>query len=391
MQEERFWALAGLKLSGEAGPDELAELDQYIADFPDMKLRLEVYSNIWRQKHAGLPVNQETAYNKHLQRLSNHLSKPALQYASEDGYLSEQQHEQQTNEGAEVVSMERPPSRKIWITLASVTAAAAAVLAVVFIGGPLTKPAAPGGNSAAVNTVSTRPGSRSKVQLPDGTQVWLNADSRLTYNQNFPGPIREVQLTGEAYFDVAKDKAHPFLIHTSTIDIQVLGTTFNVRSYDNEKNTETALFQGSVQVSLHNNPEQRILLKPNEKIIVQNNRLLVTGSSSTVTPPSGPAHNSTDEPLITLSKVHFQKKDSAVTETLWMRNQLAFEGASLDEVALQLERWYGIKVQITDDRLNNIHYTAVFEDESLPQVMEALRLSGNFNYRIHKKEVIITP
>ncbi len=377
MQEDRFWSLASLKVSGEASEEELAELDKWLAQYPEMVLRLEVYTNIWRQKHPGLPVNNEYAYNRHLQRLSNHLSAPALQYASSEVHAPSREEE----EAGKPIPRKQARTLRIAILTA---AAAAAVLGIIFLPGLFGRTTVHKG-VISNNTISTRPGSRSKVQLPDGTQVWLNSDSRLTYNQGFPADSREVQLTGEAYFDVAKDKSHPFVIHTSTVDIKVLGTSFNVKSYENERNTETALFQGSIQVSPHNNPEQKILLKPDQKLIVQNNKLSVTGISP------GPAKNNTDEPLITLGKVHFQKKDSSATETLWMKNQLALDGAALDEVALQIERWYGVKVVITDERLKSIHYNAVFEDESLQQVLEALRLSGNFTYTIHKKEVTITP
>lgn len=356
MQEERFWYLASLKLSGEASPEELAELCELLDQHLEMKLPLEVYSNIWRQKHPGLPVNNDYAYNKHLQRLSNHLSPPVLQYDR------------------------RPSTRRHWIVGISVAAAAAVILGAILWLSPFG--VGTGKVSLADNTVSTRPGSRSKVQLPDGTQVYLNSDSRLTYKQDFPGDTREVQLTGEAYFDVAKDSHHPFIIHTSVIDIKVLGTTFNVKSYGDERLTETALIKGSVEVTVHNNPDKKIILKPNEKIIVHNDQVTIV---------SGHATSSPDEPLITVGKVHFQKKDSSITEILWTRNQLAFDNASLEEVARQVERWYGVKVTISREQLKTIRFNAVFGDESLPQVMEALGIAGNFSYSIHNKEVIIGP
>ena len=103
--------------------------------------------------------------------------------------------------------------------------------------------------------------------------AWLNADSKLTYDENFRGDYREVSLEGEAFFDVVKDKTRPFIIHTKTLDIRVLGTAFNVSAYESEKNTETALFRGSVEVTLHNNPEKKIVLKPNEKLMVNNKSL----------------------------------------------------------------------------------------------------------------------
>lgn len=369
MQEERFWLLTSLRLSGEASPEEQAELNELLTQHPEMTLRLEIFTNIWRQQHPENPSKRQDAFNKHLQRLSTHLSDPVLR--NEDPVTS------QPTTGPTKARTGR--LRRLRISAITATAAAcigAAFLIIRYAGGK--SPA-----QTAFNTVSTRPGSKTKISLPDGTQVFLNADSRLTYNESFTGASREVQLTGEAYFDVAKDARHPFLIHTPSVDIRVLGTAFDVRSYSNERNTTTALFQGSVEVTLHNNPDKKIVLKPNERLIVQNDQPTIAGAP--------PAQHHPDDPLMVLGKVHFQKKDSSITETLWTKNQLAFDGATLEEVAWQIERWYDVKVHITDERLKSLHFTAIFEDESLPQVMEALHITGNFTYSIHKKDVIIAP
>jgi len=353
--EERFWFLASLKLSGEATPEELQELAELLRAHPQLGLQLELFTNIWRQQPAS--QKKPEAFNRHLQRLSTHLAHPALQY-------------------------EKPPRRRrrpfALAIAASLTAAVLLLGLYKYTRGPETRD--------GFNTVSTRPGSRSKIQLPDGTLVWLNADSRLAYKVDANGPNREVQLTGEAYFDVARDKAHPFLIHTTTIDVRVLGTSFNVRSYGNEKNTETSLFLGSVEVSLHNNPERKIILRPNEKLIIQNNDLAVSNIKTKTQ-----TKDDSDEPLMTLEKVHYQQQDSTYTEMLWTKNKLAFDNSSLEEVALQLERWYGATITFSDDRLKTIRFSGVFEDESLAQVMKALELTGGFHYTIDKKEVTITP
>jgi transmembrane sensor len=92
-----------------------------------------------------------------------------------------------------------------------------------------------------------------------------------------------------------------------------------------------------------------------------------------------------------LGKVHFEKKDSLPIETLWVKNKLAFDSETLENVALKIERWYGVKVDITDERLKSYEYHAVFDDESLQQVMDALSSTGNFKYTINKKEVTIAP
>jgi len=345
--EEQFWSLVSLDLAGEATPEQKTELAQLLQANPDWNLRLELYTNLYKSRPKQTPVD-ESDFSRHLQRLSNHLSEPTLQYER------------------------RPKIWKPWIAAAATVLVAATALY-------LLKPTTPNNE---FNTVTTRPGSRSKVQLPDGTTVWLNADSRLSYKVNNTG--RDVELTGEAYFDVAKDKDHPFRVHTPTVDVLVLGTTFNLRSYSKEYNTETSLFQGSVEVTLRNNPDKKIILHPEEKITVHNNEATVTQIRTKQEPDA-------DQPLITVGKIHRQQKDSSIIETLWTKNQLYFDDRTLEEVGFMLERWFGVRVTITDDNLKLRRFTGNFEEETLPEVLEALRISSDFHYTIRKKEVIITP
>ena len=166
----------------------------------------------------------------------------------------------------------------------------------------------------------------------------------------------------------------------------MLGTAFNVRSYENEKNTETSLIRGSIEVTLKNNPDKKIVLKPNEKLLVHNDDF-------SLVPHESSARKKDEEvPMMILSKVHFQEKDSVATETLWVKNKLAFDEESLENAALKIERWYDVKVIITDDKLKKVQYHGTFDDESLQQVLEALSTSTNsFKYTINRKEVIIKP
>ena len=367
--KERIWLLLSLKLSGEATGEELQELSRLMQEHPVIAMRANMLGNIWKEKYPGPPARKDDLFNKHLQRLSNHLSEPALKYETV---------EMPENFQVEAVV----PFYKRYRALLAGGIAASVLFAVFLFTGSLEKKKY---HTIAQNTVSTKRGSKTKIQLPDGSQAWLNADSKLTYNESFTGAAREVTLSGEAYFDVVKDKAHPFIIHTESIDLKVLGTAFNVRSYANEKNTETALIRGSIEIVLRNNPDKKIILKPYEKLVVQNNEFTVTQK------PGGSDISDNDHPLMTLSKVHFQKKDSVATEILWVKDKLAFEGETLENIALKIERWYDVKVVITDVDLKDNTYSGVFEDESLKQVMEALRLTGNFRYLIGKKEVIIKP
>lgn len=363
--------MISLKFSGEAQPEELSELEEMLKEHPDMQLRARMMEKIW----AAPPENTtgtETSFSKHMQRLSNHFSEPALQYEEE----LPAEPEEKTR---------RPLVRRLsWIT------GIAAVLVMVWYIA-YREPAKTGKESAlAQNTVSTKKGSKSKIQLPDGTEVWLNADSKITYNEKFQGNIREVQLSGEAFFDVVRDESRPFIIHTDVIDVKVLGTAFNVRSYADEKNTETSLIRGLVEVTLRSNPDKKFTLKPNDKLIVKNDK----GADDAQPAGSGPSHD-TRQPLLTtiMGKIKFTENESSALETLWVSNKLAFDKEPLADIAGKIERWYDVKVKITGKELKEGEYSGVFENESLEQVMEALQLSGSgdFNYSINKKEVTIYP
>ena len=369
MQEERFTILASLYLSGEASPTEREELEELLRNAPEWEAKWTALRRIWLSKQEGL-TKKEDAYQRHLQRLNAHIDANALPTSTpQSGQPTETTNTSQTTQ-----TETKPRLRKLWIAAAVAASLAGAIL--------LIHPLNTSKNPTTSKTVTTNPGARSRLTLPDGSTVVLNADSRLTYNEDFTGDTREIQLSGEAYFDVAKDPHRPFLIHTKTIDIKVLGTAFNVRSYDNERTTETDLLQGAVEVTLHNKPDKKIILKPNEKLTVHNDQVNVSTSQPV-------AAGNQDAPLITVGKVHYQKKDSSITEILWTKNQLAFDNTSLEDVALQLQRWYGITVTIPDERLKSIRLNAVFGQESLRQVMEALSIAGNFKYTIRKNEVII--
>jgi transmembrane sensor len=363
--EEHFWMLLSLKFSDEASVAELEELDALLKQQPELFEQYEFFRNLWENKKPSAGSIEEQ-YNRHLQRLSNYLSAPALQY--------------QENVGTETV---RSICNITQYKRLIFSAAAALIIVVSIFLLKKEKTQTQISSPVSSNTITTKPGSKSKVELPDGTLVWLNADSKLVYDENFSGATREVQLFGEAYFEVMKDKEHPFIIHTKAIDIKVLGTVFNVRSYDNEKSTETSLIKGSVEVTIHN-AGRKIVLKPNEKLIVQNSDTAVTADQLPVTENS-------EEALISLQKLHVLTKDSSAPETLWVKNKLVFDNESLEEIGLKIERWYDVNVTITNYDLKAEKFSGIFEDESLNEVLEALKLTGNFKYSIDKKDVTIEP
>jgi len=371
MEEEKFWQLLSSKLTGEASADELKALDKLLQENPGFGLQTQMLTQMWKNDKPEVSSTDDF-FDRHLQRLSNHPDIHPVVLT-----------ETAVPDPAPVLEIENTVHRYRWLLpLSGVAASVVIALGLLFSGSVFKNNKK---ENVAQNTVTTRKGSKSNIQLPDGTIAWLNADSKLTYNENFRGDFREVTLQGEAYFDVVKDKSRPFIIHTKTIDIRVLGTAFNVRAYETEKNTETSLFRGSVEITLHNSPEKKIILKPNEKLLVNNKSLL----TSTQTEEKNKTRNASAVD-ITVGKVHFEEKDSSALENLWIKNKLVFDAESLEEVALKIERWYDVKVVINgDDDLRQTAYSAIFENENLLQVMEALKITGNFKYTINKDIVTI--
>ncbi len=372
MNEERFWLLVSLHLSGEAQPAEQEELKNYLRDNPGQGFEKELVTAIWSQTEQSSYNRKQEAFNKHLQRLSNHFSEPALQYQAQEDAVQE-------------LNVEYAKPKGKYRKLFWGAAVAASVVSVFILLNNFKKEEGTRKQNAQ-NTISTKRGSKSKIELPDGTQVWLNADSRITYNENFHGNQREVHLSGEAFFDVVRDESRPFIIHTATIDVKVLGTAFNVRSYENEKNTETSLIRGSVEITLVKSPDKtKIILKPNDKLIVNNSKArLLTDSTSA-------ARSMATEIPMRLARINYEKSDSSAVETLWVKNRLAFDGEALEDIALKIERWFDVKVNITDENMKKAPYSAFFDGEDLQEVMEALQWTGKFKYTINKKEITIRP
>lgn len=230
------------------------------------------------------------------------------------------------------------------------------------------------------NILTTKKGSKSSLVLPDGTKVLLNADTRLSYNQSFGKGVREVTLEGEAYFEVAKDAQHPFIVHTNAMNIKVLGTVFNVRAYANEKNTQATLLEGSVEVTLNKRNERNlVVLKPHEKIVVNNDPDHVTSSKNTDAPVAD----------ISVITVKTNTEDSSVIETDWTKNKLTFDQTRYSEVFPELERWYGVTITVKDSSILTRKISGIYENESLAEVMESFKLATGLRYNINGNQLKI--
>ena len=205
-----------------------------------------------------------------------------------------------------------------------------------------------------IQTVSTLAETRT-VCLPDGSTVTLNHYSSLSYPEKFKSDKREVKLYGEAYFEVSKNKKHPFIV-------QVLGTHFNVDAYQNNPDVKTTLLTGSVAVS-NKSKSVRVILKPNEIAI----------------------YNKVEEKLT--RKVLENVED----EISWRQGEFIFDDLPLQEIARELSNSFGATIHIADAALQNYRITARFRNgEELATILSVLHNAGYFDYSQNNKQIIIT-
>jgi transmembrane sensor len=365
LHDQRIRLLISLKLSGEATPEELTELETLVKNNPELLERVEDLRKLWKQIDRRSTGLAEGSFEKHLHRLNNKVFEPdvALQTSSDIQKVSPVRK-----------LVQKKYYRIVW------GAAAASILLFWFV----FRTNENTGVKPINNTVSTKAGDKASINLPDGSKVWLNGDSKITYVEDFENKTREVTLSGEAFFEVAKDKTKPFIIHTRTINLKVLGTAFNVRSYDNEKETETALVHGSVEVTLLNNPDKKIVLKPGEKLLVKNIPV-------DTLPTYKKQKRDEETPIAVLTNMHYYGTDSSSVETSWTKNQLVFNDEPLDKIALNLEQWFNVRITITNESLKKEKYTATVEEEDkLEDFLEALKLAEGFHYSIKDREVVIS-
>ena len=211
-------------------------------------------------------------------------------------------------------------------------------------------------------------GAKSTIQLTDGTEVILNAGSKIEYDTRFNQIDRKINLIGEAYFKVAKNKNKPFTVITDNMTVKAYGTIFNVKAYPGDKNTETTLIEGSVGIKLKNNNggsfAKEIFLKPNERIVY----IRPTEKSGS-------------------GKVLIAKNIEPELYTAWVNDNIQVRSKTLKELAVQLERKYNVNIYIMDKALENKRFTGLLKNETIEQIMQVLKLSAHIDYKIDNRDI----
>ncbi len=371
-QDNRLYLLMARKLAGEATEEELLELQELLGDDFNDGYAGEVLSSYWKQE-PDPPFPGEA----HVQEIYNRIIRSTVSPEwSQPAYIHP--------------AFYKTGYRRLWKKWIYAAAAIAAIgIALWQYTSPEKKAADEHGLSAArISEVTAKKGSRSTMTLPDGSKVWLNADSRLSYNSSFNSHRREVELEGEAYFDVVKDPARPFIVHTSGIDVKVLGTSFNVKSYPSETTIEATLIRGAIEVIRKDDPSAAaIVLHPHEKLVFNKEK-----NSHPLPLPASALNEEkiyTAERSIAVMTLPENKADSLIAETSWRYNKLIFEGDTFRQLADKMERWYNVRINIHGKKLLQYRFKGIFEDETIQEALLALQLTNNFQFNINGNEIEI--
>lgn len=365
MLNERIAELLSRKLSGESTPGEEEELQVLLQNNPDDQYFADILLSYWRSSNSDTAETGNSTADQHFAHI--------LELAEEEETVQEQS--------------ELPKRRFIpLLKKLSIAAVTIGIIAISVLWFRSHRPAAVA--SVQKNEIVAAKGARSNIVLPDGSRVWLNSDSKLTYDAKFNDAVREVTLEGEAYFDVVKNTGRPFIVHTSGIDVRVLGTAFNIKSYARESTIEATLIHGSIEVLNKKEPKSpKVILRPHEKLIFNKEEHEFAGTGDTKPAEAPGLKGHTDISITALPK---NIPDTSLIETSWVYNRLLFDGDTFSELAVKMERWFNIRISFSDEKIANYRLRGVFENENIDEALKALQTIVSFTYKITDNEILIS-
>ena len=212
-------------------------------------------------------------------------------------------------------------------------------------------------NAITYNTVETPKGGQYRVELSDGTVAWLNAASSLTFPNRFTGEKRVVQLAGEAYFEVAKDKSHPFIVKSKLQTVEVLGTHFNINAYDDEVAVKSTLLEGRVKVTA-NSSKQEVMLKPGEQSDLSDTRL----------------------------KIGAVNTEDAVA---WKNGYFRFNDEKIESIMRKVARWYDVEVIYSGPITQEGFVGAITRFSNINDVLEIMQRTNAVHFKIEGRRIIV--
>ncbi len=313
-------------LSGEASQSEKDELISWIGESPANKRIFEESQRIWAKSQTYFAASDISSDREKIKdQIIQQLSKPT-----------------------------KTVILSTWIYRVAAILALPIMLGIGWYLGSSEK-----GTETQMCEVTAPKGQISKCILADGTEVWLNAGTTVKYNPSFTGNTREIQLDGEAYFRVSKNKHKPFVVTTKHAQIKVLGTVFNLKAYSGESNIETTLEEGSVAFSLNGSETKSVVLKAGEQLVYN-----------------------IQEKKITLGMVE------TYLHTAWKDGKFVFKDADLSKIITELERLYDVRIHLDNDSLQHLRFRGMFEyEQNIFSALEALERTTNMSYRMNGRDI----
>ncbi len=326
MVENIYRKLIIRELKGEVSTEESQIIDKWIKESPENQ---KLYNELWSAFQLTSPDVELFIPDKEIAwaNISNKISVPLKR-------------------------------RSLIIQLSSIAAAAVIFFLIGFAIRYSTTEKLPSSFLNQYSTVVVPEGQKSMIILPDGSQVWLNSGTVLKYKSSFNSQIREVEITGEGYFEVTKDNSRKFRVNTGKVSVEVYGTAFNIRNYKEDKKLEVTVERGRVG-----------LVKEGNKLTE-----LTKGGQALI-------NEGSDEMLLSNVKVD--------VVTAWRNNELIFNATPLEELTKYLERWYGVNITIEEKMKKKHNYTFKVKTESLRELLELLKVITPLQYKIDGKNVTI--
>jgi len=251
------------------------------------------------------------------------------------------------------------------------------------------------GHDAYIDTpflVDVPYGSRANITLPDGSRVVMNAGSRLTCKEGFGKTHRVLTLSGEGYFNVAKNKALPFIVHAGNLDVRALGTEFNVKAYPEDQIIETILIHGSIQVNkktAQGKAEKAMVLMPKQTLVynkISDNIHIHITIKKNEPQVENPLLQPRPSPKVEITETTIDP----VIYTTWKEVSWNVYHKTLSELAVELERKYNVSIRFESEALKAIPFSGTLKDESLEQVLVAIRIASPIEFKVNGKEVVFS-
>lgn len=354
MDDPIDWQLLARYLAGSCSPSDDQAIEAWIEADPTRQQFLRELEIIWAASDAPASSLDDATLEADWNRIAAALGE------ADAPAVPPSPAEPSPNRQARPVRSRRARPFSLQTALYGLLAATLLVGAIWF---GVTQWGFPIGADPSLREVIAERGERANIHLADGTTVTLNVDSRLQMPTSFADG-RVVHLEGEAYFNVATDSTRPFIVRTGHAEINVHGTSFNVRSYPEDRRVQVAVVEGAVSLR----PQRAPSARPGAR--------LESGQVGRLESTSARVTTSTTDDIASILS--------------WMNGRLVFEDAPLREVTARLERWYNLEFDVADPALDSLRLTASLKSRSVRNVLDVVTASLDIRYRIHQNTVVLT-